>query len=152
MCVSNGCLYVCVCVCVCVSNSHSRCAEKVFLSVHVCIKWLFVCVCVCVYQTTVCVCVCVCVCMCVYQIATLCALKKACVGSIVSAQPCRNRTLAVHERVDSQFLVLAGSESTITEITEYKCFSQLKPSREFNYKSELNTEPQELIIESILFL
>ena len=47
-----------------------------------------------------------------------------------------NRTLAVHERVDSRFLVLAGSESTITEITEYTYFSPLKPRREFKYKSE----------------
>jgi len=95
-----------------------------------------VCVCVCLSNDCVCVCVCACVCMCMYQIATLCALKKACVGSFVSTQGWRNRTLAVHERVDSQFLVLAGRESTITEITEYKYFSQLKPSREFNYKSE----------------
>ena len=41
--------------------------------------------------------------------------------------------LAVHERVDSRFLVLAGSKSTITEITEYTCFSPLKPRREFKY-------------------
>ena len=33
-------------------------------------------------------------------------------------------------------LVLAGSRSTITEITEYKYFSLLKPSRELRYESE----------------
>jgi len=48
----------------------------------------------------------------------------------------RNFTLHVHERVDSQFLVMAGSESTITEITEYTYFSPLKPRREIEYKSE----------------
>jgi len=31
---------------------------------------------------------------------------------------------------------LPGSESTITEITEYTYFSPLKPRREFTYKSE----------------
>jgi len=54
----------------------------------------------------------------------------------ISAQGCTNRTLAVHERVDSRFLVLPGSESTITEITEYIYFSALKPIRAFEYKSE----------------
>jgi len=54
----------------------------------------------------------------------------------VSAQEWTNRTLAVNERVDSRFLVLPGSESTITEITEYIYFSPLKPRRDFKYKSE----------------
>jgi len=36
-----------------------------------------------------------------------------------SAKGLTNRTLDVHERVDSRFLVLSGSESTITEITDY---------------------------------
>ena len=40
----------------------------------------------------------------------------------------------VHEQYDSWSLVLAGSESTITEITEYTYFSPLKPRREFNIK------------------
>ena len=66
----------------------------------------------------------------------------------VAAQEWTNRTLAVHERVDSRFLVLLGSESTITEITEFIYFSPLKPCREFKYKSE----PVILIIEPILFL
>jgi len=52
------------------------------------------------------------------------------------AQGWNNRTLAVHEPVDSRFLVLPGSESTITEITEYTCFSPLRPCHEFKYKSE----------------
>ena len=43
--------------------------------------------------------------------------------------------LAVHEWVDSRFLVLPGSESTITEITEYIYFSPLKHCRECKYKS-----------------
>ena len=34
------------------------------------------------------------------------------------------------------FLVLPGSELSITEITEHTYFSPLKPSREFIYKSE----------------
>jgi hypothetical protein len=69
-----------------------------------------------------------------------------------SAQEWTNRTLAVHERVDSQFLVLPGSESTITEITEYMYFGPSKPRREFKYKSDLNILPVDLIIEPILFL
>jgi len=60
-------------------------------------------------------------------------------------------TLAVHERVDSRFLVLPGSESTITEITEYIYFSPSKLRREFKYKSEKNSVPVDLIIETILF-
>ena len=49
-----------------------------------------------------------------------------------------NLTLAVHERVDSRFLVLAGSESIFTEIAEFhlKYFSPSKPIREFKYESE----------------
>ena len=50
------------------------------------------------------------------------------------------------------FLVLPGSELSITEITEYKYFSPLWPSLEFTYKSEYNTVPVNLIIESILFV
>ena len=69
-----------------------------------------------------------------------------------NAQGWRNRTLAVHERVDSQILVLAGSESILPEITEYKYFSPWKPCREFKYKSEENIVPVDLIIELILFL
>jgi len=42
---------------------------------------------------------------------------------MLSTQGWSNRTLAVHERVDSRILVLAGSESTITEITEYTYLS-----------------------------
>ena len=55
---------------------------------------------------------------------------------MLSAQGWTNRTLAVHERVDSRILVLSGSESTITEIIEYIYFSPLKASREFKYESE----------------
>jgi len=69
-----------------------------------------------------------------------------------AAQEWTDRTLAVHERVDSRFLVLPGSELTITKITEYIYFSLLKPCREFKYKSELNTVPVDLIIEPTLFL
>jgi len=57
-------------------------------------------------------------------------------GKTSSAQEWTNRTLAVHERVDSRFLVLPGSESTITEITEYMYFSPLKDCREFKYESD----------------
>jgi len=49
--------------------------------------------------------------------------KFAYVSYIYTAQEWTNRTLAVHERVDSLFLVLPGSKSTITEITEYIYFS-----------------------------
>jgi len=55
---------------------------------------------------------------------------------LYTAQGSTNRTLAVHERVDSQSLVLPGSESIITEITEYTYLSPLKPRREFKYKIE----------------
>jgi len=54
----------------------------------------------------------------------------------LTAQEWNNRTLAVHERVDSRFLVLPGSESTLTEITEYTYLSQFEPGREFIYKSD----------------
>ena len=50
------------------------------------------------------------------------------------------------------FLVLPGSELSITEITEYIYFSPLKPRREFKYESEYNTVPVDLIIESVFFL
>jgi len=54
----------------------------------------------------------------------------------LTVQGWTNHTLAVHERVDSRFSVLSGSESTITEITEYIYFGPLKARREFKYKSE----------------
>jgi len=69
-----------------------------------------------------------------------------------SAQEWTNRTLAIHERVDSRFLVLPGSESTITKITEYIYFSPLKPCNEFEYKCDWNTVIVDLMIEPILFL
>jgi len=53
-----------------------------------------------------------------------------------TAQEWINRTLSVHVRVDSRFLVLPGSESTITQITDYMYFSPFKPCREFKYKSD----------------
>ena len=53
-----------------------------------------------------------------------------------SAQGWRNCTLAVHERVNSRFLVLPGSLSIFTEITGHKYFSPLKPCREFKYISQ----------------
>jgi len=49
-------------------------------------------------------------------------------------------------------LVLAGSQSTITEITEYIHFSPLKPSHELKCKSEQNIVPLDLIIAPISFL
>jgi len=57
-----------------------------------------------------------------------------------------NRTLAVHERVDSRFLVLPGSESTITEITEYIYFSPSKLRR------DLNTRVSKILYQWILSL
>ena len=53
-----------------------------------------------------------------------------------SAQEMTNRTLAVHERVNSRFLVLPGSLSIFTPITGHKYLSPLKHCREFKYKSE----------------
>jgi len=49
------------------------------------------------------------------------------------------------------FLVLPGSELSITEITVYTYFSPLETSREFTHKSEWNTVPVNLIIEPIWF-
>jgi len=49
-------------------------------------------------------------------------------------------------------VVLAGSQSTFTEITEYIYFSPLKPSRELKYKSEWILVPLDLIIEPLSFL
>jgi len=53
-----------------------------------------------------------------------------------SAQEQTNRTLAVHERENSRFLVLPGSLSIFTQITGHKYFSPLKPCREIKYESE----------------
>jgi len=56
---------------------------------------------------------------------------------IPSAQDARNRTLVVHEQSDSLLLIVfPGSELSITEITECKYFSPLKPIRELKHKSE----------------
>jgi len=51
---------------------------------------------------------------------------------LLTAQDARNHTLAVHELVDFRFVVLAGSESTITEIIGYKYSSLSKPCRGFS--------------------
>jgi len=51
-----------------------------------------------------------------------------------------------------QFLVLPGSLLSVTEITECKYFSPLKPIRELKYKNQKNIVPLVLIIEPILFL
>jgi len=56
--------------------------------------------------------------------------------NVDTAQGWNNRTLTVHERVDCRFLILSGSRSTITEITEYTYFGPLKSRREFEYKSK----------------
>jgi len=53
-----------------------------------------------------------------------------------SAQEWTNHALDVHERTSAHFLVLQGSLLSITEITEYRYFSPLKPIRELIYKSE----------------
>ena len=53
-----------------------------------------------------------------------------------TTQEWTNRTLAVHERTSVHFLVLPGSLLSITEITEYRYFSPLKPIRELSYTSE----------------
>jgi len=49
-------------------------------------------------------------------------------------------------------LVLAGSESTITEITGYKYFSLINPSREFKYKSKWKIVPLDVYIGLISLL
>jgi len=50
------------------------------------------------------------------------------------------------------FIVLPGNKLSITEITDYKYFGLLKPSREFRFKSELNIVTLVLIIEPIFLL
>jgi len=57
-----------------------------------------------------------------------------------------------HERIDCRFLVLPGSEATVTEITEYIYFSLMWTQSEFKYKSKWNTVPSVLIIGLIPFL
>jgi len=54
----------------------------------------------------------------------------------IPAQGCTNRTLIGHERVDSRFLVLLGSDSIFTEITEYIYFSLILTRVEFRHKSD----------------
>jgi len=51
---------------------------------------------------------------------------------LLTAQDARNHALAVHEVVDFRFLVLAGSESTITEIIGYTHSGLPKPCRGFS--------------------
>jgi len=46
------------------------------------------------------------------------------------AQDAKNRNLAVHELVDFQILLLAGSQSMFTEITGYTSVSLQQPRRE----------------------
>jgi len=58
------------------------------------------------------------------------------INTDAAAQDARNRTLAVHKRVDCRFLVLPGSLSTFTDITGHKFFSLLQPLRELKYKSD----------------
>ena len=100
--------------------------------------------CVC---ESVCVCVCVCECVCVCMIKQLACLgmrkelekktrKMTIYGNAPSAQGWSNRTLAVHERVNSRFLVLPESLSIFTQITGLKYFSLLSPRGEIKYKSE----------------
>ena len=79
---------------------------------------------------------CICNNTCIFDLHVWCECIHTPIVVFNSAQGWNNRTLAVHERVDSRFLVLPGSESTITEITEYTYFSPLRPCRAFIYKSE----------------
>ena len=57
----------------------------------------------------------------------------------VARMPPKNGLIALWPSTNGAipyFLVLPGSELSITEIPEYTYFSPLKPSREFIYKSE----------------
>jgi len=72
-------------------------------------------------------------------------------GAGVAAQEWTNRTLAVHERTSVHFLVLSGSLLSITEITESRYFSPLKPIHELIYNIKQNIVPMGLIIETIYF-
>ena len=64
----------------------------------------------------------------------------------LSAQGWNNRTLISHERVDSRFFVLPGSESIFAKITEYIYFSLILTAVEFRYKSDQGIVPLNLII------
>jgi len=66
--------------------------------------------------------------------------------------PPKDGEIALWPSTIPSFLILPGSELSITEITVYKYFSPLNPSLEFKYWSEKNTVPLDLIIEPILFL
>jgi len=57
-------------------------------------------------------------------------------GIFSTTQGWKNRILVSHERVDSRFLVLAGSEWIYTEITEYMYFSLIQTRLEFKCKSD----------------
>ena len=52
------------------------------------------------------------------------------------AQGWTNRTLSVHERVDSRFLVLPGSLCIFTQITGHKYFCPCQPCHESKHKSD----------------
>jgi len=75
-----------------------------------------------------------------------------CYWGCVPTQDARNRTLAVHELVDSRILVLVGSESIFTEITGCTYFSLLYPRRELECKSAENIVALDLIIWSFHFV
>jgi len=69
--------------------------------------------------------------------------SKAC-GKLGATHPPKDgeiSTLNCHERVDSRFLVLAGSEFIFTEIPGYKYFSLISNHFEFKYKSDKNIVP-----------
>ena len=68
--------------------------------------------------------------MCSGGIRVVCA--HVCDGG--TTQDARNRTLAVHERVNSRFLVLPGGLSIVTQITGHKYFSPLEPCVNLNIK------------------
>jgi len=87
------------------------------------------------------------------------SLIKSEVSRNPSSSPCRenksqltNLTLAVHERVDSRFLVLPVVNGHFTDIIELIYFSPLKTCIEFNYKSEGTYFTSGSYHEPILFL
>jgi len=69
-----------------------------------------------------------------------------------AAQGWTNCTLISHKRVDSRFLVLPGSESIFTEITEYIHFTLIFTPFEFKFSSDEDIVPLVLIIGLVAFL
>jgi len=160
------CVCVCVCVCMCLRVFVCVCVCLCMVCLRVCEFFVRVFVCVCEHACVfLCVCVCtlacmharvrmyafvrVCTCLSIDTqinkfISVLLTLQanmdqrvSRSSGKNTQTYPPKDGIIALWPSTNgSILLVLPGSESTITEITEYSYFSPLKPCREFKYKSK----------------